>query len=314
MDWYPPAQRVLGNDSGSFVSGYAKKGLLHTTESNLAASAFSAFRLNNSWPHFTVDRDGLVYQHLPITKAARSLANLPGGVETNRAGVIQIEVVGKATEPNWPVAQIEAMKSLMRWVETNAGVKPIGAIFKAYPASYGANNGVRFTNEQWTNWSGWLGHMHAVENLHGDPGAIDINKLLPSPGSTVPVSYLTEVPKVPFTVPRTQGGYIVVGGDGGVFTYDNAPFFGSLPALGAVASVVGAAWTPSGNGYWLLGSDGGIFTFGDAPFHGGFNSLPPEVRGSRKPVGLVAKGNGYKIVTLDSSGDGSLFDGYEFGI
>jgi hypothetical protein len=58
--------------------------------------------------------------------------------------------------------------------------------------------------------------------------------------------------------------------DGGVYTFGDAGFYGSLPGLGIApaAPVVGMTRTPDGAGYWLVGADGGVFTFGDAPFYG----------------------------------------------
>jgi hypothetical protein len=63
-------------------------------------------------------------------------------------------------------------------------------------------------------------------------------------------------------------GYWVCGSDGGVFTYGDAEFHGSLGDVDLEAPIVGMAPTPTGRGYWLLGQDGGVFTFGDAPFYG----------------------------------------------
>ena len=80
--------------------------------------------------------------------------------------------------------------------------------------------------------------------------------------------------------PTTQGGamaicstpsgqgYWVVGSDGGVFTYGDAEFCGSLGDTPLAAPITDMACTPSGCGYWLLGQDGGVFTFGDAAFYG----------------------------------------------
>ena len=69
------------------------------------------------------------------------------------------------------------------------------------------------------------------------------------------------------------GGYWMVGGDGGVFTFGDAQFHGSLPGQKVTPAkpIVGMAATPDGNGYWLVGADGGVFVFGDAGF---YNSLP----------------------------------------
>lgn len=326
-DWYPSASKSLGNDSGSFVSGYAKKGVLHTTEGGSASGAIGAYRASNSWPHFTVDKNGKVYQHIALSRAGRALQNLSGGVETNRGGAIQIEVVGYASRPAWPVAQVNALKNLMRWIEAQTGIRQYGPKFGG-ENQYGRGNPLEFSGSYWKTFNGWCGHQHVPENSHWDPGAIDLTVLLVAtpvpvpnpipdpgvPGFTVPASYFMEVPQVPFTVDRAQGGYIVVGGDGGVFTYDTA-FHGSLGGIALGSPIIAGAFTNAGDGYWLMGADGAVFAFGAAQYKGGFNALPSSVKGNRKPIGIIAANDGvyqYKIITLDPSPDGSPFDAYGF--
>src|SRR5262249_44881144 len=63
-------------------------------------------------------------------------------------------------------------------------------------------------------------------------------------------------------------GYWLAAGDGGIFAYGNARFFGSTGALSLNAPIVAMAATATGLGYWLVGADGGVFAFGDAPFVG----------------------------------------------
>src|SRR4051794_5975223 len=63
-------------------------------------------------------------------------------------------------------------------------------------------------------------------------------------------------------------GYRLVAADGGIFSYGDAPFFGSLGGTHLNAPIVGGSTTPTGGGYWLLGEDGGVFTFGDARYDG----------------------------------------------
>ncbi|MDA8270436.1 MAG: hypothetical protein M0Z39_03375, partial [Actinomycetota bacterium] len=63
-------------------------------------------------------------------------------------------------------------------------------------------------------------------------------------------------------------GYWLVGADGGVFTFGDAGFYGSMAQVRLAAQIVGIAPTPDGHGYWLVGADGGVFTFGDAGFYG----------------------------------------------
>ena len=64
------------------------------------------------------------------------------------------------------------------------------------------------------------------------------------------------------------GGYWLVAADGGVFSFGNAPFYGSMAGTRLNGPVVGIAATSNGMGYWLVGTDNGVFTFGDAPFFG----------------------------------------------
>lgn len=181
--WYPPASRsaLAPVDAGSFTGG-GRKGLFHTTEGVTAASAIASYRSSGSWPHFTASYEGgtfRIWQHIPIDRAARSLVHLAGHVETNRNNVIQIELVGSAAQPPSDPGYLAGIATWMQWVEANFGVPHRCTVtFKPYPASYGANNGVRLSEPAWNAYAGWLGHEHAPENLHGDPGALNIQALL----------------------------------------------------------------------------------------------------------------------------------------
>ena len=61
-----------------------------------------------------------------------------------------------------------------------------------------------------------------------------------------------------------DGGYWLVAGDGGVFSFGDARFYGSTGNLHLNKPVVGMAATPDGKGYWFVASDGGVFSYGDA--------------------------------------------------
>jgi hypothetical protein len=67
---------------------------------------------------------------------------------------------------------------------------------------------------------------------------------------------------------RDAKGYWLVGNDGGVFSFGDAHFFGSMGGVKLNGRVVGMAATPDNRGYWQVGADGGIFSFGDARFLG----------------------------------------------
>jgi hypothetical protein len=66
-------------------------------------------------------------------------------------------------------------------------------------------------------------------------------------------------------------GYYLVASDGGVFTFGDAPFKGSLGNVRLAAPIVGAENNQIYDGvagYTLVGSDGGTFTFGIAQYFG----------------------------------------------
>lgn len=182
----PDSDLVQGNSAGSMNGDGSHKLLLHSTEGSSIAGAISAYRANNSWPHFTVDcRRRQVAQHLDPLVAARSLRNDPGGAdETNRDGSfhVQIEIVGFAGEPD-----TFGTADDLTWFGREV-VKPIcdlGRIpilstvtWVRYPQSYGKSASQRLSPAQWDAYSGVLGHQHVPDNSHGDPGLIDIREIL----------------------------------------------------------------------------------------------------------------------------------------
>ena len=100
----------------------------------------------------------------------------------------------------------------------------------------------------------------------------------------------------PFTYlgPR---GYWTVASDGGIFSFGQVGFHGSMGGRPLDQPIVGMAPTPSAKGYWLVASDGGIFTFGDAAFHGSTGGI----RLTKPIVGMAATpdGGGYWLVACD---------------
>ena len=98
--------------------------------------------------------------------------------------------------------------------------------------------------------------------------------------------------------PTASGdGYWLVAGDGGIFTFGDAAFFGSTGSLQLNEPILAMASTPSSRGYWLAASDGGIFTFGDAAFFGSTGAM----RLNRPIVGMIptSTGHGYWLVASD---------------
>ena len=72
----------------------------------------------------------------------------------------------------------------------------------------------------------------------------------------------------------TGRGYWLVASDGGIFSFGDAGFHGSMGGKPLNRPIVGMAASPDGLGYWLVASDGGIFNFGDAGFFGSAGGAP----------------------------------------
>jgi lysophospholipase L1-like esterase len=99
-------------------------------------------------------------------------------------------------------------------------------------------------------------------------------------------------------------GYYMVASDGGIFTFGDARFRGSMGGQPLNAPVQSLAPDPDGLGYWLVASDGGVFAF-DAPFRGSVpGALGPGRRLNAPVVGMVSYGNGYLMV----ASDGGIFN------
>jgi chitodextrinase len=92
-------------------------------------------------------------------------------------------------------------------------------------------------------------------------------------------------------------GYRMAAGDGGVFTFGDATFLGSMGGTRLASPVVGMATTPSGQGYWLVAADGGIFTFGDAPFLGSMGGT--KLRSPVVGMASTPSGHGYWLAAAD---------------
>jgi hypothetical protein len=96
--------------------------------------------------------------------------------------------------------------------------------------------------------------------------------------------------------PTGRGGWVGAA-DGGVITFGDAEFAGSMGGKRLNKPIVGIAATPTGKGYWLVATDGGIFSFGDAKFFGSTGSIRLN-----KPIAAMAAtptGKGYWLVASD---------------
>jgi len=102
---------------------------------------------------------------------------------------------------------------------------------------------------------------------------------------------------IPNVAPCSTQGYWMAATDGGLFSYGNAPFYGSMGGHPLVRPVVGIAPTADRGGYWEVASDGGVFAFGDAAFHGSMGGTHIN----QPVVGIAATpgGGGYWEVASD---------------
>jgi len=184
--WCPFAKR---NEAPRHLWGKEQKadtGLLHSTESpGTFSPAKDKYYGHTSYPNTTITATD-IWEHIPINRSSRALLNLAGGVETNHTNLVQIEIAWRANDiRNLPQGTLENLRKYMRWVEQHTLIPRLSTVtWVPYPRSYGLNASQRLHGAAWVNYKGWLGHQHAAENSHGDPGDIDIVWLLD--GNTPP--------------------------------------------------------------------------------------------------------------------------------
>jgi hypothetical protein len=141
--------------------------------------------------------------------------------------------------------------------------------------------------------------------FYGSTGAIKLNR-----------------PVVAITPTAGDQGYWLVASDGGIFSFGDAGFYGSIPGLGISpagsraphslnAPIIGMVPSVGDNGYFLVASDGGVFAFGGAKFEGSCPGIGGCPGGAADAVVPDASGNGYWVVTaagyVTSFGDAAAY-------
>jgi len=177
---------IAGPGGGTYVGG-PFRGVLHTTQGGWNGS-LGVFANDLTAPHVMAappsHPDGpRIVQFISLDRSAYALANADGGVETNRRGALQVEIVGFA----------EDIKQLtdddLFWI----GTKVVGPMTRAAPGPiklegpkfFGEEDGTlatvgsfqRMSASAWESFNGWCGHQHVPENDHWDPGKIDIQAI-----------------------------------------------------------------------------------------------------------------------------------------
>lgn len=191
--WYPEASKHQEPDNGSYTGGPPKL-VLHTTESKSWASYKTGTK-----PHIEMcmqpDKKQCFFrQFYPFNQPARALVDIDNATRTNRDGAVQIEISGTCAPANkdwgiwyvanWPDWCYKELSDFVAWLHAEGWLQNYDhPKFLAYPSSYGAN-GVRLSASEWEKFGGVCGHQHVPENVHGDPGLIDMSKVIPRPQPT----------------------------------------------------------------------------------------------------------------------------------
>ncbi|MGY4643230.1 hypothetical protein [Cellulomonas sp. URHB0016] len=161
--------------------------VLHTTEGAGYPSA-ATYHDGRSAPHATVDPWGRTFrQHYSLDEAAWSL-KAPPGISTNTMGAVQLEIIGTSDPrdgllasvfvPTMPDEPMGYVAGLVRLVADRLGLPMSASVaWLPYPASYGSSGGQRLSTPAWYAYRGVLGHQHVPGNDHGDPGALDVDRL-----------------------------------------------------------------------------------------------------------------------------------------
>lgn len=238
--WHSRAMRVSPDpftDGGSYYTSYPWRQVLHTTEGgpNYTPSTKSYFG-HSYWPHATAARvNGVarIVQHLPISRAAKAMENDAGGVQTNRGHAVQLEIGWYADRIQDLPGDIAAVvRDWVLWVSAQTSTPVTG------PTFYGQDSGFTLASEtarqrmsfdQWTRFTGICGHQHVPENVHWDPGKLDLVKLVGnSPSQPQPEDDLMNLIAVPWLTAFPKPAWKVTPGpiDGSSFSivsFDGAP-------------------------------------------------------------------------------------------
>ncbi|MGH9090029.1 MAG: hypothetical protein ACRDZR_01405 [Acidimicrobiales bacterium] len=134
-----------------------------------------------------------------------------------------------------------------------------------------------------------------TDGTNGSVIALDYATSSPSPAPGPPPAPAS--PAVGMAATADGNGYWIATADGGVYSYGDAAFYGSMAGQALNAPITHIVSTPDGKGYWLVAGDGGTFSFGDAGFYGSMGGMPLNA-----PVVDIAPtrdGAGYWLVASD---------------
>jgi len=184
IEWLPGVEQDLTAPDGcGDFTDVVNKALFHKTQGDGLAGARSTLNTKGAQPHFLTEiraaKGRRNVQMVKLTKAAKALRNVSGGVATNKDGVIQWEIVGYSevehendyTEADWLWFGEHCVGPVLKAIPTIPN--RCGVTFHNYPPE----NNIQLGQEPWRlrgqacdDYAGYMGHLHFDENVHGDPG------------------------------------------------------------------------------------------------------------------------------------------------
>ena len=178
-NWYPQATHIPFQYSNGGPRGAGSyRGVLMTLETySFTPSTVTYYGWRNP-PHFTIHSIGAnvqIYQHFAVNVAARALTQ----GEPANANVIEIALAWKSPEIDaLPAVVQEKLAELMRWVETQTGIKRTTRQFYKPFDAYGKESEHRMSELEWKYFDGWCGRQHVPGISNPDPGMLETGVLL----------------------------------------------------------------------------------------------------------------------------------------
>lgn len=194
IDWLPGYEHQPINAGLDWTPGTPWKVGAHSTETGPAPGLIDAWRRNPGagLSHFLGITPQRIVQLLPLSVGGYTAQNPPGGIDTNRAHLVQIEVCEYAIDPGAPIDRNrpqlgtredwsdEWYEALGRWLaDLDAALD--GQLDLTTELTFGDQwTGFPGGGQAYVDFRGVLGHQHIPEqpDRHWDPGKLDIHRLL----------------------------------------------------------------------------------------------------------------------------------------